>query len=74
MQELTDKQRLATELLGTNVIDWIAERRARRESERPSWTFDSIAAELADATGGAVQVSREAIRQWLAEADEVQAS
>ena len=54
----TDKQRLATILLGEPVGDWIrARHRARRSYER-------IAAELAEATGGQVAVSKQAIHQW----------
>ena len=55
----TDKQRLATLILGEPVGDWI------RERHRPGCSYSDIAGELALATGGQVRVSRQAIHQWL---------
>jgi len=56
--EATDKQRLATILLGEPVHEWIGDRRADGHSWR------DIAQMLTTATGGSVVVSHESVRQW----------
>ena len=56
----TSTQRLAEILLGQPLRKWIADRRAAGLS------YDRIAVELHDRTGGQVSVSGEAIRQWAA--------
>lgn len=62
----TPNQALATELLGEDVVEW-----ARNlNTARPPWSYDLIADELTQRTDGRVQVSREAIRRWLAEAEQ----
>lgn len=54
-------------LLGEDVIEWIRERRGHPYS--PTW--QTIADELREATGGQVDVTREAVRQWAAEPEAV---
>lgn len=61
MKEMTPTQALATALLCEDVYDWLTARR----NATPKWSFALLASELADATNGQVQVSGEAIRQWL---------
>ena len=56
--EATDKQRLATILLGEPVADWLQAKRAMGMSWR------SIANHLEDETDGQVSVSHESVRQW----------
>lgn len=58
----TPNQRLATVLLGKNVRDFIAERRA----EGRSWRL--IARDLHSATDGQVDVTSETLRTWAGEA------
>lgn len=55
---VTATQRLATHLLGRDVRDFIAERRA----ENRAWRY--IARDLYNATGGQVDVTYETLRQW----------
>ena len=63
----TDKQRLATSLLRQPVGDWILVR------HRSGRSYERIASELAQATGGQVAVTRQAIGLWRqAAADEEQ--
>ncbi len=52
------RQRLASVLLDQPVADFIAERRAKRES------FASIALALREATDGEIEITDEAVRQW----------
>lgn len=59
----TSTQRLATLLLGQDVVEWVRERRGHRYS--PTW--QAIADELSEATGGQVSVTREALRLWVNE-------
>jgi hypothetical protein len=54
----TVRQQLATSLLRRPVGEWILER------HRAKCTYERIAAELAEATGGQVAVSKQAIHQW----------
>lgn len=54
----TPTQRLASLLLGTDVRDFIAE---KRTAGRP-WRF--ITRDLYEATGGQVDVTHETLRQW----------
>jgi hypothetical protein len=61
--EPTTTQRLASLLLGTDLHDWIGERKSH--PYKPSWT--AIAADLKDATNGEVSVTGEAIRRWYVE-------
>lgn len=58
----TPTQRLATVLLGRDVRDFIAERRATNRA----WRF--IARDLYEATDGQVDVTYETLRQWFGEA------
>jgi hypothetical protein len=51
-------QRLASLLLGRDVMDWIAQRR----DEGASWR--KLAAELQDRTNGQVRVSDVALARW----------
>ena len=61
MQEQTSStHRLASLLVGMDVGEWIAERRSHPYG--PTW--QTIALELAKATGDEVRVSRETVRQW----------
>lgn len=63
----TAAQRLATVLLGQDVVEWVKERREHPYS--PTW--QAIADELRKATDGQVDVTRESIRMWtLAEQDQ----
>jgi len=54
----TDKQRLASSLLQRPVGEWILELHRGRKS------YEDIAKELAEATGGQVRVTRQAIGLW----------
>jgi len=63
MQE-TVLQQLATSILGEPVGPWILKR------HRARCTYEDIAAELAEATGGKVAVSKQAIHQWRKAATE----
>lgn len=65
--QTTRTQRLATQLLGQPVAQWI---RARREAGR-SWR--EIAADLDTATGGELVLTHEVLRRWAATATEVAA-
>lgn len=60
--EQTPTQRLASLLLGTDVRDFIAQKRA----EGRPWRF--VARDLYDATDGQVDVTYETLRQWFGEA------
>ena len=55
---MTSTQRLAEILLGQSLEKWITERRAAGLS------YDRMAVDLHDRTGGQVSVTGEAIRQW----------
>ncbi len=57
----TPTQRLATLLLGADVLDFIAERR----SAGRAWRF--IARDLHDATDGQIDVTYETLRLWHGE-------
>jgi len=59
----TDLQRLATIILGEPVEEWLLARHQARCSYR------TIADELAEATGGQVRVTRQAICLWRQAAD-----
>ena len=61
----TPTQALASVQLGEDVFQWIAERR----NGRPQWSWRLIAEELAERTG--VSVTGEAIRQWMADPEQV---
>lgn len=58
MNDATAKQQLATQILGEPVHQWIANHRNGGAS------LFAIAVRLEQATGGAVTVSPETIRQW----------
>lgn len=58
----TPTQRLASMLIGQDVRDFIAEKRASGRA----WRF--IARDLYDATDGQVDVTYETLRQWFGEA------
>jgi len=62
----TDLQRLATIILGEPVEEWLLVRHRARSSYR------TIADELAEATGGQVRVTRQAIGLWRQAADKEQ--
>lgn len=62
MSDQTANQKLATQLLGRPVNEWIAEQRGRGAS------LFAVAIRLETATGGAVAVTPETIRLWSAEA------
>jgi len=64
----TDLQRLATIILGEPVEEWLLARHRARCSYR------TIAAELAEATGGQVVVTRQAIGLWRQAADKERTS
>ena len=57
--EATDKQRLATILLGRPVHEWISEQR------RYGYSWRDTAKLLTKATGGVIVVSHESVRQWF---------
>lgn len=63
----TAKQRLADLILGRPLAEFVAERRAN------DIAWSRIARELRDATDGAVEVSRESLREWFMD-DEVGAA
>lgn len=56
----TPNQRLASLLLGQSVFDWLAERLEAGRSYR------LISRDLYTATNGQVDVTGEALRQWVA--------
>ena len=58
----TPTQRLASVLLGTDVREFIAQKR----NEGRTWRF--IARDLYEATSGQVDVTYETLRQWHGEA------
>lgn len=58
-------QRLAEVLLGTDLAEWVAER--RDPEVRRSWRV--IANELRRITDGQVDVTGEAVRQWYGHVD-----
>lgn len=60
--ERTPRQRLADVLLGRPLEEWVAERRAAKQSWR------AVARELEEATGGAVAVTEVTLRAWMANA------
>lgn len=64
---LTTTQRLASVLLGTDLQEWVAERRNPIDIRR-SWRL--IAAELRRQTEGAVDVTGETLRGWFKDIDE----
>ena len=55
----TPRQRLATIILGEDVITWLRARRAKGRS------WYQLADDLAEATNGDVSLSHEAVRSWL---------
>lgn len=57
----TPNQRLASLLLGTSVLDWLS---ARIHPDEPP-SYRRLANELGKATNGQIEVTGEAIRQWL---------
>lgn len=57
-------QTLATLTLGTDVVQW-----ARVRAADPDRSFQSIARELREATGGVVDVTDETIRRWCSTQD-----
>jgi len=59
--DLTPNQKLAELVLNQPLSKWVATRR----SEGLSWR--SVAEQLATDTGGKVDVSHEALRQWYGE-------
>jgi hypothetical protein len=63
MENLTPTQRLAAMKLGRSLADYVNDKR----NARPRWTWEAIANQLADDTGGDIVVSREALRQWYGE-------
>ncbi len=56
--EVTDKQRLATILLGQPVRDWIVGQRHH------GYSWREISKMLTEATDGSVVISHESVRQW----------
>lgn len=60
----TPRQRLASLLLGQDVLTFI---RDKRSGEGLSWP--AVAVALADATNGEVAVTHQALQQWLAADD-----
>lgn len=60
--EPTPLQLLATNALGTDVVEWA---RARRNAD-PAPSFQSIARDLRLASNGQVDVTDETIRLWVA--------
>ena len=56
--QATDKQQLATILLGRSVHDWI------RQQRRIGYSWRDVAAMLATATDNRVVISHESCRQW----------
>lgn len=56
----TATQRLASVILGQDLGEWVAERRAH--PYEPSW--QAIADELREVTDNEVDVSRETLRLW----------
>jgi len=59
----TVRQQLASSIIGEPVGPWILKRHRARCS------YKDIAAELAEATGGQVRVTRQAIGLWRQAAD-----
>ena len=57
---LTPTQQLATILLERPLADYVAEKR----TARPRWPWNLIAEQLAADTGGMVDITGEALRQW----------
>jgi hypothetical protein len=53
----THAQRLADLLLGRSVVGWIRE-------QRPDRSYRAIARDLAELTGGQVDVAPETLRLW----------
>lgn len=64
---LTPTQRLAGEVLGRPLAEYVQEKRAAK----PRWPWRLIAEQLAVDTDGKVTVTHEAIRKWYG--DEVAA-
>lgn len=60
MTKQTPRQRLASLLLGRDVSDWIAERKANGD------TWPAIRDALRDATDGEIAVTWQAVQQWSA--------
>lgn len=58
---MTPRQRLASLLLGRPVLEYI------QDLHNTGMSYDRIAAQLSDDTDGQVDISHEAIRQWLPE-------
>ena len=56
--QATDKQQLATILLGESVHDWI------RKQRRYGYSWRDVATMLATATDGRIVISHESCRQW----------
>ncbi len=61
--ERTPNQRIASDLLGRSVIDYIGEKR----DAVPRWSWRLIARQLHTDTDGLVDVTPEALRQWHGE-------
>ena len=67
-QSLTPSQVLAEVVLGRPLAEYVNEKR----TARPRWPWRLIAEQLAEDTGGKVNVTAETLRSWYA-ADEVAA-
>ena len=59
----TDKQQLATHILGEPVTGWI------RRRHQAGCAYAEISAELDELTDGKIKVTRQAIHQWLRPTD-----
>jgi hypothetical protein len=60
-EDLTTSQRLAGHLLGRPLAEYVMEKRAQ---ERPRWSWQDIADQLADDTQGEINLSAESLRLW----------
>lgn len=58
---LTRAQLLAEEVLQRPLAEYVIEKRSQ---ERPTWSWQNIADQLAADTAGKVSVSAEALRLW----------
>jgi hypothetical protein len=63
VQEHTPSQLLAAALLRRPLAEYIHEKR----TGRPRWSWDLIATQLADDTGGKVRVTGQTLRNWYGE-------
>lgn len=61
----TANRRLAELTLGRPLDEYVAEKR----SARPRWSWRLIASQLAEDTGGEIQLSHQTLRVWFADQD-----